>query len=163
MGSSNYIVFLFLLVAAGLLFIIYRWLTTKRNPQKSNEMLSTLPGLESLGIHRDANGYSGIYNEYPVYIYATSTPQSFRNLNNSLLAGDKFQVWLITAPEPGQLKGIGGFFGKYLVAGEKPGYAMVGFVLNFRTSSDPAGDIRQKLDELSKILKEAGVKPYPIQ
>jgi hypothetical protein len=58
------------------------------------------------------------------------------------------------------IKGVGGFFGKYLVTGEKPGYAMVGFLVNFNATSTPAEDIKVQLDTLIDILNQRSIKPY---
>ncbi|HBG71312.1 MAG: hypothetical protein A2W93_01650 [Bacteroidetes bacterium GWF2_43_63] len=146
---------LFMIGAFALLFVIYRWFTTKRYPEKTEAMLDTLPDLQSVGLKRDANGYSGQYRNYPVYIYATTSLKPV-----GYFQGNKFQVWVLTAPQPGDLKGIGGFFGKYLVAGEKPGYAMVGFLVNFNATSTPAEDIRLKLDELIDELLKHDIKAY---
>lgn len=140
-----------------LLILVYRWFTKKRYPGKTSAMLDALPGLESIGISRDANGYSGHYRNYPVYIYATTSMKPV-----DYYGGDKYQVWVIAAPQPGDMKGIGGFFGKYLVAGEKPGYAMVGFLINFNATKTPADDIRLKLDELIDVLLQHEVKAYQI-
>ncbi|MPM06943.1 hypothetical protein SDC9_53247 [bioreactor metagenome] len=154
---SGFVPVLLMLATFALLFVIYRWFTAKRYPQKTSAMLDTLPSLESIGIRRDANGYSGQYRNYPVYIYATTSMKPV-----GYFQGNKFQVWVIAAPQPGDLKGIGGFFGKYLVAGEKPGYAMVGFLINFDATSTPADDIRLKLDELIDVLLQHEVKAYQI-
>lgn len=155
MGSQNYLAILFMAGTAILLFVIYRWFTTKRYPQKTAAMLDTLPELQNIGLHRDANGYNGNYRGFPVYIYATTSMKSY-----GPYGGNKFQVWVLTAPQPGDLKGIGGFFGKYLVAGEKPGYAMVGFLLNFNSTSTPADDIKSMLDTLIDVLNQNSIKAF---
>lgn len=155
MGEQNYLVIVILAVMAGLLFLVYRWFTGKRYPQKTSAMLDTVPDLEQIGLKRDANGYSGKYRDFLVYLYATTSMKPM-----GPYGGNKFQVWVIAAPQPGQLKGLGGFFGKYLVAGEKPGYAMVGFLINFNATSTPAEDIRVQLDELITALRQNEVAPY---
>ncbi len=155
MGNQNYLAFVMMAVMAGLLLLVYKWFTTKRYPQKTNAMLDSLPALESIGLVRDANGYNGKYRDFLVYIYATTSIKPI-----GYYEGNKFQVWVIAAPEPEQLKGLGGFFGKYLVAGEKPGYAMVGFLVNFNATSNPAGEIQARLNELITALQQNNVKPY---
>lgn len=144
-----------IIVVGALLWFIRSQFVNKTYPRKTSAMLDALPALEAIGLKRDENGISGKYLNYPVYIYATTSMKPI-----GFYEGNKYQVWVIAAPEPGQLKGLGGFFGKYLVAGEKPGYAMVGFLLNFNTTSTPADDIQAKLDELISALQQNEVKPY---
>lgn len=157
---NSLIPLLFIAFLGALLWLVRSYIVNKHYPKKTNAMLDTLPALESIGMVRDANGYNGKYRDFLVYIYATSVPLSNRNFNNNLSVGNKFQVWVLAAPQPGELKGVGGFFGKYLVSGEKPGYAMVGFILNYNTTSTPAEDIKVKLDALIDILIQRSIKPY---
>ncbi|GEM_PF-2880690 len=140
----------------GLLVFVYLWFTKKRYPQKTGKMLDALPKLETIGLKRDANGFSGVYRAYPVYVYATTS------MNTGYWGGNKYQVWVITAPQPGDLKGIGGFFGKYLVAGERPGYAMVGFLTHYSSTGTPAEDIHVQLDQLIDVLLQQEIKAYPV-
>lgn len=120
-------------------------------------MLDSLDQLDEIGLKRDENGYNGNYRSYPVYVYATTSIKRI-----GYFQGDKFQIWVIIAPEPGQLKGLGGFFGKYLVAGQKPGYAMIGFLVNYNTTASPEERIKFKLDTLVDDLEGNGIRPYII-
>jgi hypothetical protein len=139
----------------GLIFLIKNRFVNKTYPQKTNEMADSVKELTFIGFNRNANGYQGQIRNYDVNIYPTTSIKSY-----GYMQGDMFQVWVNIAPEVGQLKGLGGFFGKYLVIGEKPGFAMIGFTARHYTGSNSAETIKYKLDELINNLIEKGVKPY---
>lgn len=134
-------------------FFIIRYF--KNMPKRTEALLDSAYELETIGIKRNASGYGGTYKNYLVSIYATAS-----NMGHGRLSGNCFQVWLSIAPEPGQTKNIGGFSGKYMVLGEKNGYAMIGFIINKDMSNDCNSDMINELDRLIDVLKERGIKPF---
>lgn len=156
MGITEILVLL-LLSSGSIVGIIFlaRYFTKKVYPERTEKMLDALPSLTEIGLQRDQNGYSGKYRDFPVYIYATTSIKSY-----GPYGGNRFQVWIIAAPEKEQVKGLGGFFGKYIISGEKEGYAMIGFMLSFDATATPAADVRTRLDEMIGIMEEKKIKPY---
>jgi hypothetical protein len=141
----------------ALLFFLRKMFVSKVYPQKTGKMLDQLPDLNEIGLHRDENGYSGSYRDFPIYIYATTSIKPV-----GYYEGNKYQAWVIAAPEKDQLGSLGGFFSNYLVSGKKEGYAMIGFLVNFNSSINPAEDIRVNLEKLINILNEKRIKPYVV-
>ncbi len=138
----------------GLIFIIRYRLVNKVIPQKTAKMAESVQDLSFSGFNRTEHGYRGTVRGYDVNVYATSAP------GTGHMQGDLFQIWVNIAPEPGQLKGLGGFFGKYLVAGERPGFAMIGFTINYVSGSNATNDILHFLNKLIDSLTEKGIKAY---
>ncbi len=152
----NYLVPLIYTVGCfGLIFIIRQYFVKKRYPNKTGSMLDSIQNISFKGYKRTANGYEGKEGIYDVYIYASTTISQVGHMQGNL-----FQVWLTIAPQPGQLKGLGGFFGKYMVTGEKPGYAMIGFTLRHDNSTDASENLTSMTKTLTQQLQENGVKPY---
>ena len=149
------VLFLIAFGSFGLLFIVRKWFITKRYPQKTGEMLTSIASIENYCLKRDTYGYSGYYKEYFINLYATTSIKSYGHMQ-----GDLFQVWVYVAPEEGQLKGLGGFFGKYLVSQPQPKYAMIGFTKHYYSSSDNTSEIISMLDELIEKLREKNVQAY---
>ncbi|MFH0895711.1 MAG: hypothetical protein V2A54_14850 [Bacteroidota bacterium] len=146
------------LIAAGialLLFVIYKWFLTKRYPEKTNQMLDSIPELEQLGLKRKPDGYAGICRGYYVNVYATTSLKRV-----GYMSGDNFQVWVSVLPDE-QLTSMSGFFGKYMTV-KGDGYTMIGFVLRYTPGLDNEEAIQNKLISLIESLKEKGVKPYPV-
>ena len=141
----------------ALLFFIRKMFVSKVYSKKTEKMLDQLPNLNELGLHRDKNGYSGKYHGFLIYIYATTSIKPM-----GYYEGNKYQAWVIAAPEKDQLGSLGGFFKNYLLAGKKEGYVMIGFLVNFNSSINPAEDIRVNLEKLINILNEKGIKPYVV-
>ncbi len=150
--------FLLLIGSFGLIFLVYRWFVTKRYPNKTSRMLDAIPELEQIGLHRTNQGYAGYYRKYYVNIYATTSLKVA-----GYMSGSNFQVWVSIAPEPDQLKGLGGFFGKYMVLNQQADYAMIGFVLKYIPGLNSEEAIQNKLQRLVDALIEKGVKPYVIK
>lgn len=142
-------------VCIGLIILIRQYFVKKRYPNKTGSMLDSVQKLGIKGYKRTENGYEGKEGEFNVYIYASTSISQVGHMQDNL-----FQVWLTIAPQPGQLKGLGGFFGKYMVTGEKPGYAMIGFTLRFDTRTDATENLISMSKNLTQKLQENGVKPY---
>lgn len=146
---------------AGLIFLIYFWFLKKRYPAKTEQMLNSVIELEEFGLKKNENGFSGNYRNYLINIYATTSLPSFdANYFNS--GGDRYQVWIATAPEPGQLKGLGGFFGKYMITGETTGFAYIGFLINAKITPDAKKTIMERINTLITLLEEKKVRPYVV-
>lgn len=154
---------LFLIVGVtifgGLAFLVIFWFIKKRYPQKVDQLLSAVTELEEIGLKRDEKGYSGYYRNFFITIYATTSLPNF-DANYWTTGGNRYQVWVAVAPEPGQLKGLGGFFGKYLVSGETAGFAYIGFMVNADATHDAKRTIIEKIQTLIGILEEKNIRPY---
>ncbi|MBX7046344.1 MAG: hypothetical protein K1X86_10965 [Ignavibacteria bacterium] len=135
------------------LFIVFymKRFTSKTYVQKTSAMLDTIEGVAEIGLQRTETGYSGPYRDFHVHIFATTAPGALNN---------RYQVVVGVAPEPGQLKSIGGFFSNYFVMGEQPGFAYAGFILNPNMYNDAEQNLKRRLDVLIDMLVSANVKPY---
>lgn len=145
-------------LCTGLIFLIYRRYVSKTYPQKTEKLLNSVFDLEEIGLKRNENGFNGIIRNYFVSVYATTSMKSY-----DVYGGDRFQVWVATAPEHGQLKNIGGFFGKYMISGEKNGFAYVGYMINAKSTPDAKKTITDSLNTLINLLEENKIKPYEIK
>jgi hypothetical protein len=136
-----------------ILFILFymKRFNSKTYGKKTSAMLDTIDGVAELGFQRTETGFAGPYRDFQVHIFATTAPGALNN---------RFQVVVAVAPEPGQLKGIGGFFSNYLVMGEQPGFAYAGFILNPNLYNDAEQNLKRRLDVLIDMLVDAKVKPY---
>lgn len=133
-----------------ILFYMKRF-ASKTYGKKTSAMLDNIEGVAELGFQRTETGFSGAYRDFQVHIFATTAPGALKN---------RFQVFVSTAPEPGQLKSIGGFFSNYLVSGEQSGFAYTGFILNPNYYNDAEQNLKRRLDVLIDMLVDAKVKPY---
>ncbi len=149
------VIIIIVILCSGLILYFYHRFVTKTYPQKTDKLLNSVSGLDEIGLKRNENVFNGVYRNYFVSVYATTSVKSY-----DVYGGDRFQVWVATAPEPEQLKQIGGFFGKYLVSGEKEGFAYVGFMVNAKTSPDIKDSIIKRLDLLINLLDENRIKPF---
>jgi hypothetical protein len=151
------VVFLLIALCFGLIFLISRWFLKNRYPKKTAEMLQSVPDLEKTGLKRTDQGYAGYFHNYYVTVYATTSLK-----RTGYMGGDNFQVWVMISPEPGQMKGLGGFFGKYMVVDGKQGFTMIGFVLKYDQDLNTGEVIQNKLQLLVDLLAEKGVKPFKV-
>jgi len=142
-------------VCIGLIGFIWYYFTKKHYPKKTGSMLDSVQKLSLNGYSRTEHGYQGKDSGYDVYLYATTTIKQVGPAQ-----GDLFQILIPIAPQPGQLKGLGGFFGKYMVTGEKLGYAMIGFDLRYNSRTDATENLLGMTRTLTQKLQENGVKPY---
>lgn len=142
------------IVFGVIIFLVYKQYTGKGYAAKTDKIAESAQGLTLHGFKRTVHGYTGNYQGYDVNIYPTTTP------GYGYMQGPMFQVWISIAPFEGQLKGFGGFFGKYIVAGERPGYAMIGFTLRHSSGTDQTADLIAMLDTLVNDLKAKGVMAY---
>lgn len=121
-------------------------------PAHTSQMLEDIRGLEEIGLLKNEKGYKGIYRDFHINIYATTT---FR-------ANDRFQVLLATAPKPGQLKMLKGLTSLYFVIGETDGFAYAGFYINPKIYNDHESSLKGRIDKLINILNENNVMPYQV-
>jgi len=154
---DNILVFLFPVICIGLILFIRNRFVNKVYPQKTNEILESVRNVTTYGFSRTQHGYQGVVSGYGTYIYASTSIEK-----TGYMKGDMLQIWLITSPESGQLKGLNGFNGKYLVAGKKPGYAMVGFTLRYNSNTDCSEELVSMSRELAETLVDSNIKPYPL-
>lgn len=131
-------------------------LIIKRGQTRMQEQPGIMPDnvsdIQSLGLQRMNDRYSGIVDGYDTSIFATTDPQH----------RDRFQVLVATAPQPGQLSQMGGFFRNYFVSGEQPGFAYVGFLFNPNAASDPSQSLSVLLKTLIGTLRAHNVAPYKV-
>jgi hypothetical protein len=137
-----------------IIFFVYKQYTGKNLAKKTDTMADNIIGITTHGFTRNVHGFRGTYRGYDVNIYPTSTP------GVGYMQGKLFQVWIGIAPMEGQLKGLGGFFGKYLVAGERPGYAMIGFALRYSSGTDQSAELISLINQLVDDLQSKGVVAY---
>lgn len=131
-------------------------LIIKRGQSRMKEqpriMLDNVSDIQSLGLQRMNDRYSGIVDGYHTSVFATTDPQH----------RDRFQVLVATAPQPGQLSQMGGFFSNYFVSGEQPGFAYVGFRFNPNAANDPAQSLSALLKNLIGTLREQNVAAFKV-
>ena len=145
-------------LCSGLIFFIAKKYITKTYPQKTEKLLNSVFELEEIGLKRNESGFNGTYRNYFVSVYATTSLKSY-----DVNGGDRFQVWVATAPELGQLKTIGGFLGKYIISGETNGFAYVGYLINAKTIIDAKKTIIESLNILITKLEENNIKPFSVK
>lgn len=143
-----------MLLCAALILWVYKRYTGKSYAAKTERIANSAVELTLSGFKRTEHGYSGKQQGYDVVIYPTTTP------GYGYMKGPMFQVWVIIAPQEGQLKGLGGFFGKYMVTGERPGYAMIGFALRHSPGTEQSADLLAMLETLIAALKSKDVAAY---
>ncbi len=142
------------LIFGVIIFMVYKQYTGKNYAQKTDKLADSIQEITLNGFKRTVHGYSGKYKGYDVNIYPTTSP------GYGYMKGPMYQVWVSIAPMEGQLKGLGGFFGKYMVVGERPGYAMIGFAIRHVSGTNQTTDILDSLNRLTNDLSEKGVMPY---
>jgi hypothetical protein len=158
----EYLVVLALPIVAGVvIYLVYKQYSGKNYYQKTDKLAESIQDITLDGFTRNEHGYVGKYKAYHVNIYPTTSPAgNWQNRANHATAGPMFQVWVSIAPQVGQLKGLGGFFGKYMVIGEQPGYAMIGFTVRSVSGANQSSELLEKLDKLIVDLNANGVMPY---
>lgn len=151
------------LVFGALIYFVYKRYTGTNYTQKTDIIAMSADGLLAHGFTKNAQGFVGTYNGFYINIYPTTSPSgNWQNRANQATAGPMFQVWVSIAPVEGQLKGLGGFFGKYMVIGEQPGYAMIGFTVRHNSGTNQTEEILNKINLLLKDLSSNGVMPYVV-
>jgi hypothetical protein len=151
----EYLAVLIMPVVFGLIiFFVYKQYTGKNLAQKTDAMADNIIGITSHGFARNVHGFRGTFRGYDVNVYPSSTP------GVGYMQGKLFQVWISIAPFEGQLKGLGGFFGKYMVVGERPGYAMIGFTLRYDSGTDQSSELINLINKLVDDLQAKGVMTY---
>lgn len=123
-----------------------------RMQEQPRIMLDNVSDIQALGLQRMNDRYSGIVDGYHTTIFATTDPRH----------RDRFQVLVATAPQPGQLSQMGGFFSNYFVSGEQPGFAYVGFLFNPNASNDPSQSLSVLLKNLIGTLRDHKIDPYKV-
>ena len=148
-----------IIVFIGIIFFIKRRFISKTFPNKTEELLNYISDIEDIGLIRYTDRYHGNYRNFPVSVFATTSMKSYE-----YYGGDQFHVWIATAPKKEQLKSIGGFFGKYLVSGEKDGFAYIGFNIRANSTNSNKDTIIQLINKLIDVLKSNQIEPFtPIE
>lgn len=142
----------------GLILFIKNRFLNKTYPEKTEKLLNSVLELDEIGLKKNDSGFNGHYRNYFISVFATTSMKSY-----GPMGGDKFQVWVSTAPEKGQLKKLGGFFGKFMVSGESNGFAYVGFLVNAKATNNAKQSIIDQLNELISLLENQQVKPFEVK